>query len=311
VYTLQEMIPLALQELKEGTFFANIAQWVPRVLASLRVVASQVFARILSTLENPILIGMLAMAGIDPFKARAMITDAASYFGVSNPVPVTPVSAPVNEPEEPRRTFCRRFGAGRCGRFNQQQRHHAICDACDSPIVGIRYKCASCSDYDLCQTCEPSKDSVHPQHVFLKIEHANMTIPEEVRYRRFYRCQQQQQQQQPEPSVAVEIPITHCSEETVVPAVRVEVEEKPAVVAPAVVQEDDAEEEEVKPVPVPVSVPAPVEEEKPAVVEEPAFRYAAQLRSLIQMGFSDTEFTRGMLVRFRGNLGATVNALVA
>jgi len=44
------------------------------------------------------------------------------------------------------------------------------CDACgNSPIVGIRYKCSSCPDYDLCPACE-SKQGIHdPSHVFLKI----------------------------------------------------------------------------------------------------------------------------------------------
>lgn len=35
-------------------------------------------------------------------------------------------------------------------------------------IVGIRYKCAVCSNYDLCSKCEASSDHPHP---FLKIKH--------------------------------------------------------------------------------------------------------------------------------------------
>jgi hypothetical protein len=52
----------------------------------------------------------------------------------------------------------------------EKEVHSAICDACDKTIVGIRYKCAVCPDYDLCESCEPKSQSVHnPEHVFLKL----------------------------------------------------------------------------------------------------------------------------------------------
>jgi len=46
--------------------------------------------------------------------------------------------------------------------------HHGyVCDGCgEDPIVGIRYKCAICDDFDFCEDCEENK--VHG-HVFLKI----------------------------------------------------------------------------------------------------------------------------------------------
>jgi hypothetical protein len=49
-------------------------------------------------------------------------------------------------------------------------RHHGVvCDGCQGRIFGIRYKCANCADYDLCEACE-AKSGVHnPDHVFLKI----------------------------------------------------------------------------------------------------------------------------------------------
>jgi len=50
--------------------------------------------------------------------------------------------------------------------------HSAYCDNCQATIVGIRYKCANCVDYDLCDQCEAGNsegDIHHLDHVFLKI----------------------------------------------------------------------------------------------------------------------------------------------
>jgi hypothetical protein len=51
-------------------------------------------------------------------------------------------------------------------------RHNAICDHCDKPIVGYRYKCTTCPNYDLCEACEAKpREGVHPvNHVFLKLD---------------------------------------------------------------------------------------------------------------------------------------------
>ena len=51
-------------------------------------------------------------------------------------------------------------------------RHAATCDSCQKTIVGVRYKCANCPDYDLCGACEALNDNgrVHDRtHLFLKI----------------------------------------------------------------------------------------------------------------------------------------------
>jgi len=46
-----------------------------------------------------------------------------------------------------------------------------ICDGCNQePISGPRFKCIQCANYDLCQTCEAKKNSVHPGHQFRRID---------------------------------------------------------------------------------------------------------------------------------------------
>lgn len=50
--------------------------------------------------------------------------------------------------------------------------HPATCDHCQETIVGIRYKCLHCDDYDLCFACEEIQATEHfhdEQHVFAKM----------------------------------------------------------------------------------------------------------------------------------------------
>ena len=47
------------------------------------------------------------------------------------------------------------------------------CDGCSVfPLVGVRYKCAVCEDFDFCEKCEENVNHPHP---FLKIKTPEMT----------------------------------------------------------------------------------------------------------------------------------------
>ncbi|KAJ3872631.1 hypothetical protein F5051DRAFT_421058 [Lentinula edodes] len=60
------------------------------------------------------------------------------------------------------------------GMGNKPESHDIPCDACQKPIIGVRYQCANCpapqSGYNLCSSCEDASYTVHnPMHAFFKL----------------------------------------------------------------------------------------------------------------------------------------------
>lgn len=50
------------------------------------------------------------------------------------------------------------------------------CDSCSQkPILGVRFKCLSCDNFDLCPTCE--EKGVHSHHVFAKMRSPQQELP--------------------------------------------------------------------------------------------------------------------------------------
>ncbi|KAM6056427.1 sequestosome-1 isoform 3-T3 [Chlamydotis macqueenii] len=59
---------------------------------------------------------------------------------------------------------CRREHRSQCSQEPPRDMVHpnVICDGCEGPVVGTRFKCTVCPDYDLCSTCEGK--GIHKEH---------------------------------------------------------------------------------------------------------------------------------------------------
>ncbi|XGW05357.1 hypothetical protein V3C99_016041 [Haemonchus contortus] len=53
------------------------------------------------------------------------------------------------------------------GASNEVVHKDVLCDVCDAVIIGTRFRCLLCLDYDLCQNCE--KTGVHAHHGMIRI----------------------------------------------------------------------------------------------------------------------------------------------
>ncbi|KAN0035423.1 hypothetical protein ACTA71_004692 [Dictyostelium dimigraforme] len=65
--------------------------------------------------------------------------------------------------------------------------HNALCDMCQNQIIGYRYKCKVCPNYDLCQQCKDTGKH-NPEHEFVAhekdIENYQMTPEEKAEQKR-------------------------------------------------------------------------------------------------------------------------------
>ncbi|KAH9004296.1 hypothetical protein EDB86DRAFT_2797743 [Lactarius hatsudake] len=61
--------------------------------------------------------------------------------------------------------------------------HNATCDLCSSSIIGDRFKCFDCPDFDVCSSCYAIVPAQHPGHSFARLhdptdlKHSSVSLP--------------------------------------------------------------------------------------------------------------------------------------
>ncbi|KAG9078123.1 hypothetical protein FS749_009920 [Ceratobasidium sp. UAMH 11750] len=62
-----------------------------------------------------------------------------------------------------------------------QVQHDARCDICGTvPILGTRFKCAVCPDWDACEKCLERSTSLHPKHMFIRVVDHSVLMPRDI-----------------------------------------------------------------------------------------------------------------------------------
>lgn len=63
---------------------------------------------------------------------------------------------------------------------------NVTCDGCDGPVVGTRFKCSVCPNYDLCSTCQAR--GIHTEHALLPMWHPLQWFPRGKWFKRMRHC---------------------------------------------------------------------------------------------------------------------------
>ncbi|KAM9376614.1 LOW QUALITY PROTEIN: sequestosome-1 [Pholidichthys leucotaenia] len=71
---------------------------------------------------------------------------------------------------------------------------NVTCDGCEGPVIGTRFKCSVCPDYDLCSACQAK--GTHTEHVLLPMWHPMQWFPRGKWMRRMRHCFWNQNQNQ-------------------------------------------------------------------------------------------------------------------
>jgi len=166
-------------------------------------------------------------------------------------------------------------------KFGDQIVHFGVtCDGCNKhPIVGNRYKCQGCQDFDFCEKCYTELKEHHPkEHEFTKIE-------KPLWCQRKFNCHKKQQEE--------EINLNENKEE--INLKENEVEKK-----------EEIKEEEIKKIEIKEEEKKKVEEKK---IEE-IKTFEKEIELIKSMGFSNEILIKHLIEKYNGRVEKVIEILL-
>jgi len=174
--------------------------------------------------------------------------------------------------------------------------HPAICDKCNQRIVGIRWKCQTCADFDLCNVCRQLK--VHNEHEFSRV---NWTA-----YPNCSRGSRQTQTPVPKKEeVKPESPKQEKKEEP-----KIEVKPLTPLRIPVKVEVPQPEKKEEQKVPIAAQSVEIPKVETPKQQEKKESPFESKLKQLEEMGFPNRARNIELLVKRKGDMIHVVKDLL-
>jgi hypothetical protein len=164
--------------------------------------------------------------------------------------------------------------------------HYAICDKCEDTIVGIRYKCIQCPDFDFCEACEGPNSGHDETHVFAKLYTREQSIPKPQK-----RCERKNRINK------LELDVEALKQQV---ADLIALKQAPPA-EPEYVEEEIVEEEE-------ISQPE-AEVEQPEAPISPELQ--EKLDTLNAMGFMDNELNKEIIMANNGDMEVVLDLLLA
>jgi len=191
---------------------------------------------------------------------------------------------------------CQRYCGNRSRPMNQSEViHPATCDGCNNRIKGIRYKCTTCPDYDLCENCQAKK--IHSEHTFSQILRPFIK-------RCGTNCVPNPETKIENPKEEIKVPVPEVPIQK--PSPVIEKKKIEVKVAPIVEQQTTSIEKKVE-VPKVNESPKVVEKKEESKVSSP---FEMKLKQLEDMGFVDKIKNIEILVKNKGDMLQTVKDLL-